>query len=228
MISDFGIKVVMLWAVVVLDIVAGALLVGAWYWWFARRNRQRAAQLVRWIQGVFAPRGEVSAVQWMTPSRFHVCLRLAPTPFRKAAVTVHLLPREMPIQWLVSRLRDEQETVLFQADLDYPPSFNLEVHNHRWCGRSRRLPPEPHGWTLEHTPPFILTTRNDWQRDITQMMNGLVASRECDCMTVCFRRTSPHFSATVPLRAISPKSASGSDIFHVLRELASGASAAKF
>jgi hypothetical protein len=218
----------MAWAVVVLDIVAGAVLVGAWYWWFARSNRHRAARVMRWIDGAFGRHGELLRVQWITPSRFHVCLRLWSGPFRKAAVTVHLVPREMPIHWLLSRCRHEQETIAFQADLDCPPCFNLEVHNHRWCGRTHRSPHEPRKYQLEHTGPFILTTRNDWQRDITQMMNGLVASRECDCLTVCFRRTSPHFSATVPLSAMSPDSGSGTEIFNVLCELASGASAAKF
>ncbi len=219
----------MLWAVVIFDIVAGAVLVTAWYLWFARRNRVKSLQVLHWIERAFGSQGEIFGVQWMSPSRFLVRLGLPPIPFRQAAVTVRLLPREMPIQWFLSAFRHEQESLVFQADLDCPPCFNLEVHNHRWCGRTRRrFQRELRNWKLEHTPPFVLTTRNDWQREITQMMNALLASRECDCMSVCFRRTSPHFSATVPLDALSLNSAADNEILNVLRELATGASAARF
>jgi hypothetical protein len=105
----------------------------------------------------------------------------------------------------------------------------MEVHNHRWANPQRRLRmPKKRAWTLQHVGPFVLTTRNDWQREITTMMNALVASREGDCSTVCIRRTSPHFSVTVPLNTLSPSSSAHIDIFGVLRELATGASTARF
>jgi hypothetical protein len=81
---------------------------------------------------------------------------------------------------------------------------------------------------LEQSGPFVLTTRNEWQREITTMMNALVASRECDCSSVSFRRSSPHFSVTVPLNTIAPESQAQCEIFDVLRELAAGASTARF
>ena len=219
----------MLWGIIVIDLLAGAVLITAWYFWFARANRLRSLRVLRWIERIFDGHGQIAGVQWLSPSRFYVRLHLAPNPFREGSVSVQLSPREMPIHWLLTRLRKQQETLTFQADLDPAPCFNLEVHNHRWCGRTRRrFPADPQRWTLDHTGPFILTTRTDWQREITHMMNALVASRDCDCMTVCFRRTSPHFSATVPLQAIAPDALADADMFDVLRELAAGASAARF
>jgi hypothetical protein len=123
------------------------------------------------------------------------------------------------------RFRKRPETLTFEADLDYAPSFSLEVHNHRWFGRTRRrLPSNKQNWMTESIGPVVLTTRNDWQREITTMMNTLVASHDCDCLTVSIRRSSPHFSATVPLEAIQPGSQAQGELFDIFRELAQGAS----
>ncbi len=219
----------MLVRVIAIDVLAVALLVLAWYFWFLRFNRRRAVEVLRWIEGAFNGHGQIASVRWASGSRFDVQMRLAPAMFRQASLVVQLFPRELPVSWVLSRIRKQQETLTFQADLDSAPSFNLEVHNHRWYGRTRRrFPTKSQEWVLEQAGPFVLTTRNDWQREITTMKGALVASRDCDCLTVCFRRTSPHFSVTVPLATIAPGSETKSEIFDVLRELAAGASTARF
>jgi hypothetical protein len=215
--------------IIAFDILAGAVLVSLWYFWFVRLNRRKCLQVLQWIDEAFAGHGQIASVNWLSGSRFYVRLRLSPNIFRQTSLIVQLMPREMPIHWAVAKLRRRQETLTFEADLDCPPGFNLEVQNHRWCGRTRRrLPQDPKLWKLEHAGPFVLTTRNDWQREITTMMGALVASRECDCLSVSFRRTSPHFTATVPLESISPESEARGEFFDVLRELAAGSSASRF
>jgi hypothetical protein len=165
----------------------------------------------------------------VSASSFQLRVRLWPNLFQHTSVKVQLFPRELPLSWLIARLRRRQETLTFEADLDFAPSFNLEVNNHRWCGRTRRrLPGNSENWSMERSGPFVITTRNDWQREITNMMHALVASRDCDCLTVSFSRTSPHFSATVALQSISPERQSETNIFDAMRELAAGASASRF
>ncbi len=73
-----------------------------------------------------------------------------------------------------------------------------------------------------------MTTRNEWQHNITGMMRALIVSRDCDVLTVCFRRSSPHFSVTVPLETLAPESQARPDILDMLRELAAGAASARF
>ena len=217
----------MLPRLIVISGMAGTLLLVGWYFWFLHHNRRKARRVLRWIERAFQGNGSIEGMYWETASRFRVRMELLPSMFRQASLVVQLLPRELPFLWLWRRSRREPETLTFQADLDGAPRFDLEVHNHRWYGRTRRrLPMSPLGWTLEQPGPFVLTTRNDWQREITSMLGALGASRECDCSTVCFRRTSPHFSATVPLETISPESQT--EIFDVLREIAAGASTARF
>lgn len=214
---------------IVIGLVAGATAIGLWYLWFARVNRKQSARILQWVEAVFAGHGHVIGVEWLSASRLQVRLRLASNLFQRAGLMIELRPRELPLHWLLARLRRKPETLTFEADLDCPPVFNLEVHNHRWCGRTRkRIPMDARRALIEHCGPFVLTTRTDWQREITTMMTALVASRDCDFLTVCFRRSSPHFSATVPLESLSPQAQTGPDLFDVLRELAAGASASRF
>ncbi len=215
--------------IIVIDLVVGAVAIGLWYLWFARANRQEALKIHRWIEAAFADHGHIVAVHWTSASRFHLRLRLSSNLFQRACIMVQLLPRELPFHWFLARLRKKRETVTFEADLDCPPAFNLEVRNHRWCGRTHKnVAVDGRRSFIEQCGPFVLTTRNDWQREITTMMTALVASRDCDFLSVSFRRATPHFSATVPLGTFSPEYQTESDLFDVLRELAAGASASRF
>lgn len=212
----------------IIDVAVGAALLVLWYLWFRRHNRQKSVQVLQRIKTAFAGHAQIIGVRWTGASRLSIRLRVLSALFQHASVLVDLHPRELPLNWLWTRLRKRKETLTFEADLECPPAFNLEVHNHRWCGRTRSSGQGQRHVAVEHCGPFVLTTRNDWQREITTMMTALVASRDCDFLTVNFRRTSPHFSATVPLDSLSPESQCEAEIFDVLRELASCASASRF
>ena len=200
-----------------------------WYWLFTSWNRRRAQALLVNIESAL---GQVSSVQWLSSSQFLVSLRLADCNFAQPSVTVRLVPRELPLSWIHGLIKKQRETVTFDANLQYPPGFNLEVQNQRWWGKAKktrkRLPKNSSVVRLKHVGPFVLTSRRDWQRDITSMMHALSASRDCDLLSVSFRRSSPHFSATIPLEAIAGQQCSPVKVFETLRELASGASAARF
>lgn len=219
----------MLLRLIAIDSLAALLLVAAWYLWFLRYNRRRAAEILNWVEHAFHGHGAAGSVRWAGASRFFIFMRFPPALFQRASLAVQLFPRETPVSWLMSRVRRRRETLTFQADLDNPPGFDLEVHNHRWYGRTRRrFPAKSPNWILEQAGPFVLTTRSDWPHEVTNLMNALLASRECDCLTVCFRRSSPHFSVTVPLDTFAPDAQGQLEVFEVLRELAAGASATRF
>jgi hypothetical protein len=216
-------------ATVLMEILAGLILVTGWYVAFVRANQRRAAEVLLWIRTAFSGHAQILAVTWASPSKFHVKIRLIPNIFQQCNIMVELFPREFAINWLISKLRKKQELATFQADLDMPPCFNLEVFNQRWSGRSKRsAKPNPKRSTIQSFGPFVLTTRRDWQREITAMMDALVASRDSDFISVSFRKGSPHFSAVVPLDSLAPQNTMGNNVFHVLRELADCAGASRF
>ncbi|HLH08988.1 MAG TPA: hypothetical protein VKW78_17245 [Terriglobales bacterium] len=211
------------------EILAGVLLISGWYLWFYRRNRRRSRVLIQQLRIALGGHAQIVGIHWISPSRFHVRLRLFPEIFRHCSVAVQLVPRELPLSWLVSFVRRQKETLTFEADFDVAPGFNVEVHNQRWTGRTgRRRRHSPSVHYVDCCGPFVLTTRTDWQREITSMMNALVESRDSDFLTVCFRQKSPQFSATVPVSAVCSERGNGYEMFHVLRELADCAGASRF
>jgi len=206
-------------------VIAAAVL---WYLFFRRYNRRQGTQVMEWIHSALANAGEMVAVRWLGPALFEVKLNLYSGLFQQPNLTVSLVPRHLPIRWLRRWWRREPATVTWQADLDVAPSFNLEVGRHCWSGRTRRrLVPDRTEWTFQPVTSLILTSRRGAPREVVSMMNVLLSSRECQMLSVAFRRTSPHFSAVIPLDCISPEDHAGAVVFDALRELAAGASASR-
>ena len=162
----FGIYSNGMWRLIGVDIAAGVLLIAAWYCVFRHLNRKRGRRVLQWIERAFAGHGDVTAVEWLSASRMQVRMRLMECGFNQLSILVSLLPRETPLQWIASRLKKSRETLTFQGDLPCAPNFNLDVQNHRWCGRSRRKLVPSKDWSLSRVGPFVLTSRPDWQRDI--------------------------------------------------------------
>jgi hypothetical protein len=214
--------------IIAIDALAAVAFLLIWYLLFVHYNRRKATQVLHRLRSALASQAQIMSVRWKGASRFTVRLRVVSTLFQQATFQVQMYPRQVPFLWLWERLRKRQEQMTFEADLECPPAFNLEVHNQRWCGKTRKFPRDLRRLALDQCGPFVLTTRNDWQREITAMMSALVASRDCDFLDVNFRRTSPHFSATVPLYSIAQGSGSETQFFDVLRELASSAQVSKF
>lgn len=217
-----------MWVRAAIYVVAGTTVTLLWYLFFRRYNRRQGEQAVKWIRAALGESGQIVAVRWLGPSFLQVSLRLETTLFQHPALMVRLLPRQMPLDWLRHWWRHQPATVTWQADLDTPPCFNLEVCQHRWCGRSeKRLSLEQAQWTYEPVTPLILTSSQNWQREVTATVNAWLSYRPREVLSLGLHPTSPHFSAVIPLECISAEARAGANIFETLRELAAGASASR-
>jgi hypothetical protein len=208
-----------------IDTVTAALLVAVWYFWMRRRNHQRSVEITAWVETALAGYGMLSGVRWRGPSQFRLDLRLWNSGFRRAWLTVELEPREMPLNWIMARMRRHAETATFCAELDCPPAMNLHVHNHRWCGRTRRARPASlSSLQFESLGPVMITTREDWQG--APMLDALLAARTTEFPHVSFRRRAPHLVINAPLELFKPGGTHW-NLFERIEELASTASARK-
>ncbi len=211
----------------VIDVVAAVAALGLWYFLFSAYNRRRGAEALRWVQAACAGKGRVLDSQWLTSSRLHARLQFPSRSFENAHVTMKFRPRALPVHWLLSCWHKQKETLTFEADLGGSPTFHLEVVRHRWRARSRGVTApkrDERVWDVYEPGPVVLTTRTHWKQDATPELNALMAVRQQDVLRVRFHPTSPQFSATVALDALSdPRTASG--FLTTLRELAAGASA---
>lgn len=215
----------MIWAFILLYVLIGAGTAALWYFWSVRSNRTRAVQVLYWIENALAGKGHVTGIRWISLSEFEVPVKMASKLFRRTSILVKISSYKRPINWIMARIQEpEPETLTFQADFDLHPSFNLELQNRRWFARSQKtLNLDSPGWQFEGCLPVVLTTRLDWQKELTTAIQSVLAVEERENMQVHFRQTSPHFSATVPLEAITPESKVA--IFELLGSIASRATA---
>jgi hypothetical protein len=207
-------------------IVIAATALGFTWHTVAQRNKQhKAKEVLQWIQSSLAGRGHVVGISWITSSRFRVPLRLTCGVFQRAWVMVELHAQQNPIQWIFNKLKGTREVLTFQADLDFPPTFSLQVQNFRWFARSsRKVSIERPGWRFEHLPPIMISTKPQrQQQEIASTMTSLSKGDNGEFLEVNFQRRSPHFSATLPLEALAPEAPSRTYILDAMRELAGNA-----
>lgn len=210
-----------------LDVVAATVVVGLWYLAFARYNRRRGIKALRWVEAACSHHGRVVEAHWMGASRLQAHLRFAAHWFENARVTIRLLPRPLPIQWLMSLWHQQRETVTFEADLDYAPGIRLEVLRHRWLTESKvKLNRKSRNWSLVRPGPVVLTTSTEWRQELPPIVSTLMTSRGHNLLSVRFRPESPHLAATVDLEALSGEEAAAS-FLGAVRDLAAGASASR-
>src|SRR5262249_37568909 len=212
-----------------LCLLIAVVFCAAWYWLAVRHNPRRALQVLRWIESALAGQGQVAGIRWIAGSQFKVPLHLRSHGFNRAWVLVDLVPCEMPLHWLISKTTRRREVLTFQADLELPPSFSLQVHNFRWFARTGKQSPSARSsWGCEHTGPFVISTRRDWQKEISSAMTSLARGGHREFLDVNFQRRSPHFSVTLPLETIAPGSPTRACMFDSVRELAASSSASLF
>ena len=210
----------------IIDAVCAVAALAVWYVLFAAYNRRRGSEALRWVQSACAGKGRILDSRWLNSSRLCARLHFPARSFENALVTLRFHPRALPLQWLLSELHKQKETLTFEADLGGSPAFDLEVVRHRWCAHSRGVTArkrDERQWDIYEPGPIVLTTRTHWQQDSTPELNTLMAARQQDVLQVRFRPQSPQFSATIAMDALDdPRTATG--FLTTLRELAAGAS----
>lgn len=215
---------------IIIDVVVALALSLVWYGWFIRYNRRRADKVLRWVQEACLGKGRVVEVRWQAnSSRLKATLSLSSRWFEDAHLTIRLLPRPLPVQWALSRWRQQQETLTFEANMGFPPGFHLDVIRHRWSGRTGEksaaaITNNNRAWTVTRPGPVILTTKEDWPVELSPVVNALAAWRDKDFVGVRFNPKSPHFTATVVLENLSNQK-SAAALLGLFRELAASSSA---
>ena len=226
---------------ILIDVVAALTLSFVWYAWFVRYNRRRAGKVLRWVEAACLGKGRVGDLRWQANSScLKATLHLSSRWFEEAHLTIRLLPRPLPVQWALSRWRQHQEKLTFEANMGFPPGFHLDVIRHRWSGhsgatnsKSSDLAAKTLGakrfdrtrsWTISRPGPVILTTKEDWPVELSPVVNALANWRDKEFVGVRFNSTSPHFTATVALESLSDQK-SAAALLGLFRELAASSSA---
>jgi hypothetical protein len=212
---------------VLIDALGAAVLLGLWFFYFARYNRRKGAKALHWVESACSSKGQMLDARWLNVTLLQARFGFASHWFDNARVTIRLRPRPIPFKWFVSAWHKQKETLTFEADLGYAPSFQLDVFRHRWLSqRHSNLASDARDWSVSRPGPVVLTTRTRWTQELSPVVNTLMTSRGHNLISVRFRSESPHIAATVPLEALSDEQAAAG-FLSVLRELAAGASASR-
>jgi hypothetical protein len=207
-----------------ISVVVSAVLLSLWYLYFAGYNRRKGALALRHVELACSARGEIIETRWQGVCSLQARLGFLGHWFENARVVIRLRPRPVPLEWLLSLARGQRETLTFEADLDFPPGFHLELFRHRWVSKPHtRISKASAQWEVSHPGPVVLTTRSHWSHELTPVVNTLITSRGHSLVSVRFRSESPHLAATIPLEALSDEQAAA-EFLSMLRELAVGAS----
>jgi hypothetical protein len=211
---------------ILIDVGVTLALSCLWYACLVRYNRRRAGKVLRWMEAACLGKGHLADVHWCVgSSRLKATLHFSSRWFEKTRITIRLLPRALPLQWALSRWRHQQETLTFEADMDFPPGFHLDVVRHRWSGHSGGGKSSPtRTWSVTRPGPVILTTKEDWPIELSPVVNALASWRDKDFVGVRFNSRSPHFSATVALENLSDQK-SATALLGLFHELAASSSA---
>lgn len=210
-----------------IDGLAATALLAVWFFSWRRYNRRKAAKALSCFETACVGRAHVVESRWAGFCRLHARLGFAPHWFENARVTIQMLPRPLPVQWLLSTLKKQRETLTFEADLDYAPGLHLDLFHQRWVThRHIRTTAISQDWSVTRPSPVVLTTRAQWTHELTPVVNTLMTSRGHNLLSVRFRQSSPHLEATIDLEALSDEEMAAG-FLGVLRDLAAGASATR-
>jgi hypothetical protein len=205
------------------SIVLGLLIVAIWYGAFRRLNRRRASRVLNWLEGAIRAHGEISGVEWISPSHFRARMSLPGCGFLHPSLQACLAPREMPVRWALWKWHKRTETLIFEANLACPPRQELEIGRTRYTGLTRRWMRNTSAWPTVPLVSLFISTQPEWEPDISNRMTTVVSAREeLDFLAVSFRPNAPHFSVTFSLNETLAHPGGELTIFDSLRELAEG------
>ena len=175
------------------------LLYIAGYFWNKRRLQCKATDTLRRLEEALAGRGHVINCRWIATTQFEAALRFASSSFRRASIRVEFAGLMPSLSSLYSRNND-RERLVFSSDLEAAPRFRLTVLKNRWTAQSGKI--KCHGaaqWEYEPVMPVIYTTSADWSPELAATVITARANQQQDLQDVCFRKSSPHLSASLPL-----------------------------
>jgi hypothetical protein len=193
--------------------------------WRSRNRRQRATKIIRRLEEALAGRGHVISFHWLAETQFEAALRFASSSFKRSSIRVEFCDSALPLNPWLWRKREESEKLIFRSDLEAAPRFRLNVLNQRWTAQSGKIKClDAAQWNYEPVMPVIFTTACDWSPELAATV---VTSRsnQQQFQDVQFRKSSPHFSASMPLHIFS-EGENHLDFFTGLRDLASEVSTA--
>jgi hypothetical protein len=194
---------------VLLAIAALAAVAVAWLVLGILAGVRRGNRAAVWIRAGLAALGEGTEVRWAGPSTVEIGLRTTAAPFRRATVTLVLIPREATWRRLAARLTGRADLLEFRADLVAPPVYEFRVDAARaWTAHDAERDARRRRWAVEKlTGCVVCAPRADWERTRARAVAllALAAETHPEVGSLTIQAGSPHFEVRLPVPGGEPQ-----------------------
>ncbi|MBI4790332.1 MAG: hypothetical protein HY782_25140 [Chloroflexi bacterium] len=130
-------------------LVVVAILFLGWFALGTQRNVRKGDVVLRWLKGGLPLVGDKSTMRWLGSSVLELKIAKAKSPFRTAETLAVFEPRDVVLLWLLERARGRRDTLIFRAQLQSAPAFELDAF-------------DPRGWMTQHLESGA--KKNHWKR----------------------------------------------------------------
>ena len=165
--------------------------------WFAvgtQFNVRRGYKVLAWLQQGLKVLGERTSMRWLGSSVVELKIANAKAPFRSAAVTVVLEPRDVGLLWWFHHLRGRRDLLIFRGQLSSAPGFEFEALDPKgWSTRGVEQQVRFRNWNPVPLPDTSrLVAYCAGPAPSAHELLGLVATPECPIIRLAIRRTEPN------------------------------------
>lgn len=117
-------------------LILGVAFMMGWYAFGTWYNVRRGDALARWMQSGLPRIGEKTTFRWLGSSVLELGIKNPREGMTRAVILIVLKPRDLPWNWIFSRLRGRGDTLIFRFDLSRSPRLPFELADpHAWTGK---------------------------------------------------------------------------------------------
>lgn len=128
-------------------LVVVVVIVMGWFAFGVIYNLRRGDAMLRWMQAGLPRIGERTTFRWLGTSVADLVIAHAKAPFRRLETLLVLKPRDVFWMTIMAALQGRNDVVIFRAQLNTPPLFDLELADSRtWSGRDSLRQVTARGW----------------------------------------------------------------------------------
>ena len=81
---------------VLIDAISAVVLLGVWFFYFARYNRRKGAMALHWVEAACSSKGHMLDARWLSITQLQAHFGFSAHWFDNARVTIRLRPRPSP------------------------------------------------------------------------------------------------------------------------------------
>jgi hypothetical protein len=189
-------------------IVIAVIFVG----WFAlgtQVNIRKGDTFMRWLQNGLPLVGEKTTMRWMGSSVLELKIAKAKPPMRTFDTLAIFEPRDVIFLWLISYLQGRRDWIIFRAQLNAAPSFELDLLDPKaWTLKGIEQELKKKNWTpvqIDSAKPWVAFANGN--TTAAQSILDLATSSEFQWARIAIHRDVPNIEVHVQMPKLSQETA---------------------